>query len=899
MGHKCHDKNKSLQCNIDKLADRLFQPVSEPVKVTRDAFNVPTITGGTFQEMWRTFGYESARDKLWIIYFFIKFVSGQSATLFGGFPSLIDSDVYYKSQLPSDADLVNQFNNMNIVTRTQFESILEGYNQRIDDVNNGVPGAPLPAEFEALGITVIPHIGVAEFVASAIGSSRDLSSGISQFFNQLDMLFYLETLVDAGKSVNEGLTILSDVYNTTRRRGHGTISESAATDPLPCDDQYTMSTTKKITTLDRSTQKSVKTSSLHAQTTTEFLKRCRGLHELKEKMTKLKDLKGHRKNVTTENVTTENVTTENVTAEQESEQRLRSWGLSISGKHTLSGKPLGNSGPQAFLYLVPTFWFQFNLINETLGLVISGAYSPDWMPLFANAHSNNGYTMCRSGQVGTLPGTPALLETPNEDIPSHEAVIEVPGEDDIVFTVYTSPHKGFVLQGYDGSSVNRIVITSSLFEGEKSLVYRNLSINQELDPIETWNLLYYVSSFEEYVDTVRGPGWGPILSLTTNGHDNRCNIFGSDTVGWYDYKAAGASDLIPQGILGNPIPNESQVPLKTGYVIKNPKQGFVTNWNTPMTQTLPSVLGHAEYSRVAWIEDHIKELIQKGPITSMDNRNILFKIANGVNGAANLATFTRQNFNTPAFVPLFKKRFFDAVGQYPTPDRLAAVALLSDFDGSWIEGDQFDVINSLDISDKWILAQQWFFYVQQRIMEPTFGAAWSSWFSSNKNATRGYFYGIWIQSLISRLLGTSPVNNPIHYPNWLTPIPDMDQLIVDALDEALAFLGPRPWGVGQRPLISYENDIFGPLSFDGQDTPSTHKATYYFLSEAGKKGSVNVKCVNGFGQSSLTLFEGEEAVPQDTLQSRAYLNYEPLQRLTIENPKCYKCCKKFHKHHHH
>jgi hypothetical protein len=865
MGHKCHDKNKSLQCNIDKLADRLFQPVSEPVKVTRDAFNVPTITGGTFQEMWRTFGYESARDKLWNLFFYTKIFSGQLASLFGSFA--IASDVDFRSQLPSTAEILKQFDDFSVVVKTQFTSILEGHNQRIDDVNNGVPGAPLPAEFAALGISPIPHLELAEVLASNITLGRLFTAGEIEFFNQLDFFSSLETLVAAGKTVNEGLEILSDTYNSTLRRGYGIIAESSPTLPIPCNEFQTNSKTS-VRNMSKVAKSNTTNDQSHVVSISSF-------NDMIENVSAYRKEKCH--------------------IESGSDRPKASFGLTIRGKHTSSGKPAGLSGIQAFLSDLPGVYWQYNLINKKLGLTFSGNYFAGFFPLLGNTFSNEGYTLCHSVQVTSLPGIPALLEDPNEDIVGHEETIKVAGASDVVFNVYCSPYKGYVSQVYVAPNVVRAALTSPLFLGEKSIVKRNLSFGKQLAAFDVFSLLSYAKSLDEYENTVRGPGWSTGFGLFFIGHDNRCNIFGTEAVGWYDFKSAGASDLIPEGILGNPIPDESQVPLRTGYLIRNPKQGFIVNWNTPLTQTLPSMYGDAEYSRVEWMEDAVTDLISKGKITPDDLQDILIRIGNGVNGAAPLSSFTGQNYNTPAFVPLFKKRFFDAVGTYPNPDRLAAVELLSDFDGSWIEGDHFAIVNSHDVSDKWILAQQWFFYVQQRIMEPTFGAAWSSWFSSNKNATRGGTYGRRIQGLISRLLGTSPVNNPIHYPNWLTPIPDLDQLIVDALDDALAFLGPRPWGVDQRPDKIYSNSIFGPLPFDGQATPAAGRAANYTITTAGKCGSVNIQTVCQIGNSSLTLFEDQVPVPQDTLQSRPWLNYDPLQRLTIANRHKHKCkCNKHH-----
>lgn len=48
---------------------------------------------------------------------------------------------------------------------------------------------------------------------------------------------------------------------------------------------------------------------------------------------------------------------------------------------------------------------------------------------------------------------------------------------------------------------------------------------------------------------------------------------------------------------------------------------------------------------------------------------------------------------------------------------------------------------------------------------------------------------------MSRLLQTSSVENEVCWPNWLTPFEDVNEVIVTALDNALARLG----GSGKQP----------------------------------------------------------------------------------------------------
>jgi len=550
---------------------------------------------------------------------------------------------------------------------------------------------------------------------------------------------------------------------------------------------------------------------------------------------------------------------------------LKSYGLSISGKHTASGKPVGAHTAQTDLDKVPGVLWQARLVNKELEIDMEGYNFPPFPLMTEGTYQNGKYIFCVNNAVGSFPGQPAVLQNPEDDIFLRTETIEIRGAPSIEIDVFGSPYLGYVTrQGF----------TSPLFEGEKSLVRRTLSFGKELEWFSPANLFIYASSFEELRDTVRGPGWNEQVGDFSVGHDNQCNIFGFERGGWYDFEAAGANELIPQGILGNPIPPTEEMVLQSGYAIKNPKKGYVISWNTPMAQNTLSVYGDAEVNRASWIERIIESAISEGKITTERAIGFFSEIGNASNGAADLSLYTGQNYNVEAFTILFRQRFTEAVSVYPTPDRLAAVALLSDFDGKTIEGDKFDLINSLDVSDKWILAQQWQWYVHQAMLEPTFGTAWPSWVTSNKNNTVGLEYGRWIQSLLARLLGTSPVNNPINYPDWLTPISDLDLLIAQALDDALAFLGglgSRPWGQGQRATVSYVDStgLFGPLDFPNQNAPNANRGSAYYFTEMVSNHDVNQHFVNQIGNSALILFEDDVPTLQDTAMSQSWTNFTP------------------------
>ena len=205
--------------------------------------------------------------------------------------------------------------------------------------------------------------------------------------------------------------------------------------------------------------------------------------------------------------------------------------------------------------------------------------------------------------------------------------------------------------------------------------------------------------------------------------------------------------------------------------------------------------------------------------------------------------------------------------------------MLADFEGDFVDGGEAAIISSLDISDKWLLAQQWVWEVQAAIIGATFGDAWVNYvFSSDKSQSTGFYYANHIMSFLARVLQTSSVINPINYPNWLAPIADLDLLIAEALDSALVSLGgltARPWGVGQRPEVIYTNNILGPITFPNNNPPIANRAGILMAVEYDQNNGVSVSGINQIGQDSTILFN-QYGLPelQDTAQQLNYINWD-------------------------
>ncbi len=847
-GKKC----KSLVCNADKLAEQLLQPVCSKTTVTRDSLNRPTISGGSFKDLYYTAGYEGARDRLWQFYLLTRVFNGQLATIIGEFG--VPNDRAIRSTTYSDDEFLDQFKTFSKVTKIGIKQWLKGINARIQDVRDGK--APLPAEFEANQVLPV-KISLAELLRYFYHLQANFSPQASQAAYINKYFEQVENLVnESGYTADEALAIASDLYNSRLLRAQGIIAEDIPTSVIPCKPGH-----HRKRTTSKKAQPLPSTNNSATMTISEYNKKTRELDEFK--------------------------------AKQGIPSGSSSFALIISGKHTVSGQPIALSGPQSNLIDIPGLFSNGIIHSEELSFQTNN-YGFALVPYISGSHGGrNGYIFSTAGQVGSLPGTPSLLEDTTLDIYLRTDVIQVKGGTPVEQPVYASPYGGFVVQRF---------LTSSLFPGEvKSLVTRNLDFGTDLSFLDPLFLSNFASSIEELEATTRGPGWSTAYGLSLNGIDNQGNIFGAERDGWYDFTT---SDVIPQGILNNPIPVGKDLPeRRSGVFVANPCSGYVVGWNTPLIQHLPCSYGDGEISRVRWLEEKLTDIISKRKLTSTEANELYTQVANGVAGATFPFTppaAAYNNYETDYFHSLFKKRFFKAVKAYPTPERKAAVALLRNFDGGFIEGDDLAIATSKDISDKWILAQQWVFEVQAAIVQNTFGNAWSGllW-SSDRAETTGFDYNRNVLALIARLLNVSSVNNPLNYPDWLidkdTQEPlDVNRVIVEALDRALEFLGgfeAQPWGKDGRPTATYvDAGLGGPIPFTcSEDGVTANRAGIYFTSETTQDYGMDISSINQIGQSGLVLFEVQDGqlvpVVQDDAQMCSYLRFATTPLVTFNGKK--------------
>lgn len=267
----------------------------------------------------------------------------------------------------------------------------------------------------------------------------------------------------------------------------------------------------------------------------------------------------------------------------------------------------------------------------------------------------------------------------------------------------------------------------------------------------------------------------------------------------------------------------------------------------------------AAMNRTFWLSDYLKS---KDKVTFEDLKILTEHqaVANSIQGFS----FT-LNYNADTFHKFFKERFFTAVAHFPTPQRNAAIALLSDFDGSWFPGDTNQIVNGTDVSDKWILAQEWLVYTMAAIMNPKLaGTSFAIPAVPPQPLPLPNANLVAQLNLLGRILQVV-CDNTLFYDGWLNGnSPNSaytDNIIVTALDNALANLGPQPWGANKRPIRQFTNAVLGTANGQIPSQRAFNASGFYLITEFSSCGPIRTEAVIPLGESGEWLGPSTTPVP--------------------------------------
>jgi penicillin amidase len=142
------------------------------VRIVRDSYGVPAITGTTADDLWWGAGYAVAQDRLFQLEAFRRATSGRLAELLGR--SVLEDDIVARRDFYTEDELAEQFSRLPREMQARYEAYCQGVNAWIAETRAD-PGK-LPGEFAATG--VLPDDwGVLELVRIGVFLARTVPSG--------------------------------------------------------------------------------------------------------------------------------------------------------------------------------------------------------------------------------------------------------------------------------------------------------------------------------------------------------------------------------------------------------------------------------------------------------------------------------------------------------------------------------------------------------------------------------------------------------------------------------------------------------------------------------------------------------------------------------------------------
>ena len=494
--------------------------------------------------------------------------------------------------------------------------------------------------------------------------------------------------------------------------------------------------------------------------------------------------------------------------------KMGSYAWVVSGDKTASGHPIIYSGPQMG-FSVPAIVLEGSILGG--GLKVSGMTVAGIPGIIIGRTPHHAWSM----QVGHAHTLDYYLEPPQAVQFDRMETIHVAGAADVTLPVFKTSH-GPIVQPipYDPSNPPAVIVSWDYAQ-------RNLefgTIGAYLGLARATNM----KQFGENIDKVA-------VSQHFCYADKNGNIA---------YWMSGFNPVRPAGIDPRfPMIGDGQhewvQPVR--YLPRphdeNTYQGWYGGWNNKSEAGYINPPNDPWYAMGTAHRAHvIKEYLDShNDLTFEQVRDLALNIATtyGILGGGNTWEFVGDRFKA-------------AVAAHPSAERNAAIALLDQWDGHFVAGGPSQWVNGLFRADAWVLQDAWIREVMRLTFEDEFAGAGLKWTDQPSN--------LMFNVLLHALAGpNSPV--PVHY-NWFQDRSnsgkptDPDGIIVQALDNVLAKLGPRPWGEA-RGYIRFKHAMLGEI----HATPFSDRSTYAHVVEYGPNGPVRIESMFPLGESGTILMD--------------------------------------------
>lgn len=806
-------------------------PINKPplicANITTDQYGISTVEADNDFELWKGVGYITAKDRLWQLFLNYKVGNGEISSIFGS--DYLSVDITTHQFMYTEDELECQYLQLNDRVKMFIEGFIYGVNIRVKEVLENPE--LIPADFKPVNLMPITYTkydilrytlyltrtasGMSySFLAQLYNNS--LNGSIGKYYCKKQASDIFDDIVGVYNVTKSSWPIIDDGCKNHVSPFNEESSEDESLSDEDCEQKCNNNQNQNQNVIDVKVNKTKKNQKTKAHGKPKNSKKYAD-HSLKHWEKEIKD--------------------RNSLQKMGFPVGIGSHGSCIAGQKTVNGNAICVLTPQSG-FAIPSYYYLVKIKSPN----IIGIYYffTGCAPLLFGLHGTRNYQFVLTPQTQYTVSVDALYESMLNIYKIRTVKINVKDAVPVYLDVFRSRNCGFV----------RDIHVNNCF---KALTARTIFIGKQLLFLNTVFNVMYSNSFDELINNFTSCFQGDHFGVNYIGIDSYNNIFACNMGNWQRLPST-VDRRLPQGISGNKRAKTCEYEIMNPIVSFNTPELFYTSWNTPFIQGIPYSVEHAEYSRVEWMHRYLK---CHNDFT-FENAVDLIHWMNDSNELS-LGESYIQNYLSDVFSQYLCKKFFDAVMKFPTDERLFAIEFLKDYNGRWIDGDLNQVVNSHDISDKWILANSWTAQFIRKLLNPVLG---KTILRIEKHSCLPFNIGItvnneatiptpYVTSLMLRILCLGRCKNKLQY-DWLKGR-CVDDIIVRALDKALEFLGgmkAMPWGIGKRPIFPYEEFVLGYLYFQkclnrsslsiiAENTPYGMKIGYIISS--GNSGTILIK----------------------------------------------------------
>ncbi|MBI4915054.1 MAG: penicillin acylase family protein [Acidobacteria bacterium] len=735
-----------------------------PIQTARDTQGTWYVTGGTLYDVFEAMGYAVATDRLWQIETYRRSSRGTLAEVFGS--SQLSTDVFVRTISYSEAELVAGYDALDGESRTMIKAYADGINRRIAEVRDD--SSLLPFEFKAVGA----QLGL--LFVPADWTVTDLLAWMAMLQRQFD----------------------PEALATGQLDSAALMQELAAT--YPAEYQNMFDDLRWLNDPEAQTYVPASGGGMAASVRP-------ALPPVNARS--IPDTRAAARNLSSLMATVD----ENLTRIG-AKVKMGSYGWTVSGSKTASGRPIIYSGPQMG-FPVPSIVLEGSIVGG--GLVISGMSVPGIPGIIIGRTPHHAWAM----QVGHAHTTDYYLDDQSAAQLHRMETIRVAGGADVTIPVFRTPH---------GPVVNPMPFVPGQTSGPV-VAWKYAHWGYEFDIVKAFLDLGRAQSMDQFGAAIERVAVSQNFPYSDRDGNIAYWMSGRDPV-----RAAGADPRLPQrgdGTQEWPQP----VRLKPRSTDRNTPVGYYAGWNNKSNANYDNSTNNLGYAYGPYHGAHVlyDYLSTHDQMTFEELRDLAQHVA--TTDCFALRRGIAWQFLGPYFAA--------AVQSDPNASRTAALAMLDAWDGHFVAGGSSQWVAGTLKADAWVLAEEWAKEVIKLTFEDELGA-------------RATPSGTLLNVLLHGLKGSgSGIVNKV---DWFADRSASGKpttangLIVLALDNALARLGAQPWDQA-RGTIPFNHTLIGKV----HEMPYANRSTYAHCIEYGPNGPTRIESMFPLGESGTILMSGQ------------------------------------------